>query len=53
MMKNKSTLLKIRKHENFPHLGDQWKKIHAKTFYKKIRGITYERVKSQPATDEP
>ena len=35
MMKNKSTLLQIRKHENFPYLGDQWKKIHAKTFSKK------------------
>ena len=38
-MKNKSTLLKIRKNENFLYLGNTWrKKIHAKTFFF-IRGI--------------
>ena len=32
-MKNKSTLLKIRKNKNFLYLGNPWrKKIHAKTF---------------------
>ena len=43
-MKNKSTLLKIRKKENFLYLGNPWrKKIHAKTFYfLKIRGICGE-----------
>ena len=34
LMKSKSTLLKIRKKENFLYLGNPWrKKIHAKTFY--------------------
>ena len=40
-MKNKSTLLKIRKNEKFLYIGNTWRKqIHAKPFYKKkIRGI--------------
>ena len=35
-MKNKSTLLKIRKNEKFLYIGNTWRKqIHAKPFYKK------------------
>ena len=39
-MKTKSTLLKIRKIENFQHLNNHWrKKIHAKIiiFFKKFK----------------
>ena len=37
-MKNKSTLLKIRKNENFLYLGNHWRKrIHANIlFFKKF-----------------
>ena len=41
-MKNKSTLLKILKNENFVYLGDRWrkKKSMQKLFiFQKIRGI--------------
>ena len=40
-MKNKSTLLKIRKNENFLYLGNPWrKKFMQKHFiFLKIRGI--------------